>query len=45
LALLLEGKRLNQIPLMKPELEVLRDKARFFISSTLERQVLGLAGE
>ncbi len=45
LGVLLHAKRNGQIPAVKPELRLLRDKAHFFISQTLEAKVLSAAGE
>jgi hypothetical protein len=35
----------GQIQAVKPEIEALRTRARFFVSADLERRVLDLAGE
>ena len=35
----------GQIHAVKPEIEALRERARFFVSPDLERRVLDLAGE
>ncbi len=45
LGILLRAKQLSEIPAIKPEINALRNKARFFIASSLEARVLSLAGE
>ena len=45
LGVLLRAKRLAQIGAIKPGLEALRTKARFFMAPALEEQVLAEAGE
>lgn len=45
LGVLLRAKMNGQIQAVKPEIDALRAKARFFVSSNLERRVLELAGE
>jgi predicted nucleic acid-binding protein len=47
LGALLRAKRDGEIPLLKPEIEALKTKARFFVSPRLEGEVLDLkdAGE
>ncbi|HWC95374.1 MAG TPA: DUF3368 domain-containing protein [Candidatus Sulfopaludibacter sp.] len=45
LGVLLRAKVKAQIPLVGPELDALRTKARFFLSTSLEQDVLQLAGE
>lgn len=45
LGVLLRAKVNCQIPAVKPEIDALRARARFFVSSDLERRVLDLAGE
>jgi uncharacterized protein len=45
LGVLLRAKRSGQIPAVKPELRLLRDKAHFFVSPALEAKVLTAAGE
>jgi len=44
LGVLLHAKRSGQILAVKPELRLLRDKARFFVSPALEAKVLSAAG-
>src|SRR5688572_11772087 len=45
LGVLLEAKRTGTIRMLKPEIEILRTKARFFISAHLEQEVLRNARE
>jgi predicted nucleic acid-binding protein len=45
LGILLRAKRAGQIPAVRPEIQALRDKARFFIAPSLEAKVLSAAGE
>ena len=45
LGILLRAKAEGAIALIKPEIEVLRSHARFFISPKLEAELLRAAGE
>jgi predicted nucleic acid-binding protein len=45
LGVLLRAKMQGDIPMLKPELEALRKKARFFIAEKQEQEVLRSAGE
>jgi predicted nucleic acid-binding protein len=45
LGVLLGAKKRGEIPLLKPELDALRSKARFFVAQRLEEEVLRSAGE
>jgi predicted nucleic acid-binding protein len=45
LGILLRAKQSGQITALKPEIQSLREKARFFIASSLEAKVLSAAGE
>jgi uncharacterized protein len=45
LGILLRAKRDGEIHAVKPEINLLRAKARFFVSSALEAKVLAAAGE
>lgn len=45
LGVLLRAKTNGQIHAVKPEIDTLRARARFFVSPDLERRVLDLAGE
>jgi hypothetical protein len=45
LGVLLRAKKLGQIDAVKPEIEALREKARFFIARSLETNILSFAGE
>jgi predicted nucleic acid-binding protein/predicted HTH domain antitoxin len=45
LGVLLRAKRGGEIPAVKPEMDLLRSKANFFVSSALEIKVLAAAGE
>jgi uncharacterized protein len=45
LGILLRAKRSGHIPLIKPEIQALRNRTRFFLSASLEAQVLSVAGE
>jgi predicted nucleic acid-binding protein len=45
LGILLRAKRHGHIPALKPEIQSLRKKAKFFIAPSLEAQVLVAAGE
>lgn len=45
LGVLLRAKRAGHIPAIKPQVQALRDKARFFIAPALEARVLSSAGE
>jgi hypothetical protein len=42
---LLRAKRLGEIHAVKPEIDLLRSKARFFVSSALVAKVLTFAAE
>lgn len=45
LGVLLRGKRMGYITAIKPEIDALRTKARFFIAPDLEMAILATAGE
>ncbi len=45
LGILLRAKRKGEIAAVKPEIDLLRSKARFFVSPSLEAKVLAAAGE
>jgi hypothetical protein len=45
LGILLRAKLDGQIPALKPEIQSLRNKAKFFIAPLLEAQVLAAASE
>lgn len=45
LGVLLRAKRNGQIPAVKPELRLLRERAHFFVSPALEAKILNAAGE
>jgi uncharacterized protein len=45
LGILLRAKRLGEIHAVKPEIDLLRSKARFFVSSALGAKVLASAAE
>jgi predicted nucleic acid-binding protein len=45
LGILLRAKRLGEIHAVKPEIDLLRSKARFFVSSALEAKVLASAAK
>ena len=45
LGILLRAKRTGEIAAVKTEIDFLRSKAHFFVSSTLEAKVLAAAGE
>ena len=45
LGVLLRAKEEGQIPLVKPEMNALRVRARFFLSPRLEQNILEIAGE
>jgi predicted nucleic acid-binding protein len=45
LGIVLRAKRQGQIPALKPEIESLRKKGKFFIAPFLEAKVLAAAGE
>ena len=45
LGVLLRAKIDGQIPLVKPEIEALRTRSRFFLSPRLQEKVLAIAGE
>jgi predicted nucleic acid-binding protein len=45
LGVLLHAKVNGQIRAVKPEIDALRSRARFFVSADVERKVLDLAGE
>jgi uncharacterized protein len=45
LGVLLRAKKDGQIQAVRPEVEALRARARFFVSPGMERKVLDLAGE
>lgn len=45
LGILLRAKRLGEIHTIKPEIDLLRSKAHFFVSSALEAKILASAGE
>ena len=45
LGVLLRGKKMGQIGVVKPDLDALQDKAGFFIARDLEAAILASAGE
>jgi len=45
LGVLLRAKNDRQIRLVRPEVEALRTRARFFLSAPLQEKVLEIAGE
>jgi predicted nucleic acid-binding protein len=45
LGILLRAKQSGQIPAIRPEIQSLREKARFFIAPSLEAKLLAAAGE
>jgi len=45
LGILLRAKRDGQIPAVRPEIELLRSKAKFFVAKSLESSILASAGE
>ncbi len=45
LGILLRAKRLGEIRALKPEIESLRNRARFFIAPSLEAKLVAAAGE
>jgi predicted nucleic acid-binding protein len=45
LGILLRAKHLGEIPALKPEIESLRNRARFFIAPSLEAKLVAAAGE
>jgi uncharacterized protein len=45
LGILLRAKRNGHLSLIKPEIQALRNRARFFLSTSLESEVLTAAGE
>lgn len=45
LGVLLRAKGLGELQTVKPEIDLLRSKAHFFVSSTLEAKILASAGE
>jgi predicted nucleic acid-binding protein len=45
LGVLLRAKHAGQVNLIKPEIEALRARARFFVDSTLEATILATVGE
>jgi len=45
LGLLLRAKLNGEIPALKPEIQLLRTKANFFIAKQLESEILSFAGE
>jgi hypothetical protein len=45
LGVLLRAKRDGHIPALKPEIQSLRDSARFFVHPSLEAKILAAAGE
>jgi len=45
LGILLRAKRAGEILAVKPEMDLLRTKARFFVSPQLEKKILTAAGE
>ena len=45
LGVLLQAKKKGEIQLVRPELEALRSRARFFVSPRLQENVLKVAGE
>jgi predicted nucleic acid-binding protein len=45
LGLLLRAKLNGEIPALKPEIQLLRTRANFFIAQQLESEILAIAGE
>jgi uncharacterized protein len=45
LGILLRAKRSGHLPLIKPEIQALRNRTRFFLAASLEAEVLAAAGE
>jgi predicted nucleic acid-binding protein len=45
LGVLLRAKHVGEIPAVKPEIDLLRSKAHFFVSPALEKRILAAAGE
>jgi predicted nucleic acid-binding protein len=45
LGILLRAKHSGELAVIRPEIDALRNKARFFISALLEAEVLAAAGE
>jgi uncharacterized protein len=45
LGVLLRARKAGQIQAVMPEVEALRTRARFFVSASVERKILNLAGE
>ena len=45
LGVLLRAKHAGEIPAIKPEMDLLRSKAHFFVSAQLEKKILTSAGE
>jgi predicted nucleic acid-binding protein len=45
IGVLLRAKRAGEIPAIKPEMDLLRSKAHFFLSAALESKILSAAGE
>ena len=45
LGVLLRAKRAGEIAALKPEVDLLRTKAHFFVSPALEKKILAAAGE
>jgi len=45
LGVLLRARRLGQIAAVKPAIDLLRSRAGFYVSSSLESKVLSAAGE
>jgi uncharacterized protein len=45
LGILLRAKRVGEIAAVKPEIDLLRSKAHFFVSGPLEAKILAAAGE
>jgi hypothetical protein len=45
LGVLLRAKRAGEIPAVKPEMDLLRSEAHFFVSPALEKKILSAAGE
>jgi len=45
LGILLRARRAGEIAALKPEIDLLRSKAHFFVSASLEAKILAAAGE
>jgi predicted nucleic acid-binding protein len=45
LGILLRARRAGEIAAIKPEIDLLRSKAHFFVSASLEAKILAAAGE